>query len=522
MKTATIANLPDEMLAVVFGWLSCVQVTAGPAQACHRLRAICLDPSIRGLCVFRVTAHAKLSPLCLWRALKCATIAGHLPCVRHLCRKAMREKVALGGLIHRAAQYGHADILQWLMDMGYDACESTFVEAAERGHLSCLRRLYEHNSTRKWAPGILHIAVANGHAECADYIRRQNRADYVCRRSPNGRLVGTDVSSLCATLINGCATCFEAAQRGHTRCLVRLTEAGCPCDARALAVAVANGHTNCVDRILLFADGPWSLDAPLCTGPATAAHLLCVEKVVAAGVRPGASTDLAAVRAGHVECMRRFESANRGRDNWCTIAARRGDLAMLRYLYENGRPWSDVTLAAAIESARVECIAYVLANDCPWTVRDLACLVCDGLWRVFASAARPDPADGSPSLVAASLGRVDILRDAHARGWPCDPRALLEAVRVDSVDCLAYLYQQGCPWDERVSREALGCGSRRCFKYAVAHGCPVNPADLATAHRKEWWMPTSATDGTQSIVTGESGRKKRRRRRRRKTIVCNE
>lgn len=50
----------------------------------------------------------------------------------------------------------------------------------------------------------------------------------------------------------------------------------------------------------------------------------------------------------------------------CGTAAWNGDLAMLKWARENGRPWSEGTCYYAAESGHLEVLKWARENVCPW------------------------------------------------------------------------------------------------------------------------------------------------------------
>jgi len=49
----------------------------------------------------------------------------------------------------------------------------------------------------------------------------------------------------------------------------------------------------------------------------------------------------------------------------CTTAAKMGNIACLRYAYQNGCSWGG-TCIAAVENGMLECLIFAHENGCPW------------------------------------------------------------------------------------------------------------------------------------------------------------
>ncbi|AVK76385.1 Ankyrin repeat domain containing protein [Pandoravirus neocaledonia] len=430
----SINDLPDEMIASVFRWLSCVQVITRAAKTCARWRSVCLDPANQHhLCTLCPIKGERSSQPPRTIALCRAVAAGHTACAKDLVRNGSPTD---GALVPLAAYHPHTDI----------------------------------------PPCLAH-----------DYYRHEDDTD----------------------------PCYQAAKGGHLKCLRLLHETGWRWNEETLRVAVAKGHVDCVNYILSVGCIQERHDFEICYGPPTPAHFACVKEIVDAGVHMGDFGDMAAVESGHFDCLRLFGGESRWDEEVCAIAARRGDLPMLRHLHENAWDWDKDTVQGAIESGNRGCVAYALASGCPWEKGHLCDMIRADLWPVFALAVKADATDNRPSVAAASLGRLDALRDICDSGWLCDQETCAEAARANSLGCLDYLYDRGCAWDQQTCHAALVAGSRACFEYAASRGCPMDAKDRSAAAERGWLVGACASPPSVGQLTRTSTASQRRRRRRR-------
>jgi len=97
-----------------------------------------------------------------------AAESGHLECLKYLHEEA---KVPWDSwTATRAAQNGHLHILEYLVERKYNkyynvACE----RAAENGHLDCLKYLHE-TAKAPWDGASVYYAHENNHPECLQYL----------------------------------------------------------------------------------------------------------------------------------------------------------------------------------------------------------------------------------------------------------------------------------------------------------------------------------------------------------------
>jgi len=182
-------------------------------------------------------------------------------------------------------------------------------DAAENGHLECLKYLHENRC--QWDERACTYAAANGHLECLKYLH-ENRCQWDER------------------------ACTYAAENGHLDCLKYLHENECPWDERACTYAAENGHLDCL-KYLHENRCPW--DKWACSY---------------------------AAEKGHLDCLKYLHKNKCPWDKWaCSYAARNGHLECLEYLHKNRCPWDKWACDHAAANGHIKCLKYLHENGCP-------------------------------------------------------------------------------------------------------------------------------------------------------------
>jgi hypothetical protein len=96
--------------------------------------------------------------------------------------------------------------------------------------------------------------------------------------------------------------------------------------------------------------------------------------------------------------------------------------ACVQFLMSTGRHhWNPELMYDAVINDRLETVAFLHENGCPWTSLLMG--------------------------TVAMSGNLDIMRYAH---------------------------EHGCPWQEDTSARAMAYENFDCMKYAIKHGCPLS------------------------------------------------
>ena len=132
----------------------------------------------------------------------------------------------------------------------------------------------------------------------------------------------------------------------------------------------------------------------------------------------------------------------------CVMAATSGHLGVLKYAHENGCPWGELVCVGAAERGHLHVLKYAHENGCPWD--ELTC------------------------AHAGSGGHLDVLKYLHENGCPWDERTCSMAAEGGRLDVLKYARANGCPWDDKTCEQAARRGYLNVLKYARENGCPFD------------------------------------------------
>ncbi len=121
------------------------------------------------------------------------------------------------------------------------------------------------------------------------------------------------------------------------------------------------------------------------------------------------------VRKKYTNVMALFLNSGR----LCTYAAKYGYLDILKWLRENGCPWSEDTCVAAASMGHLHILQWARENGCPW--------------------------DEETCSSAAEYGHLDILQWARRNGCPWDEETCSSAADYGHLDILQWAIENGCP-----------------------------------------------------------------------------
>jgi hypothetical protein len=141
-------------------------------------------------------------------------------------------------------------------------------------------------------------------------------------------------------------------------------------------------------------------------------------------------------------------------------AAINGHLHVLKYLHENGYPWTDYTTQMAAFKNQVECLKYAVEQGCPIPNQ----IRCGGLEAL--NYLKQRGVDWTPEACssAASQGKLDVLKWAHENGAPWG-MAVMQAIWIGHLDCLEYMLAQGA----HIGQTVKNVGTLDVLKYLWEH-----------------------------------------------------
>ncbi|KAL4113524.1 hypothetical protein QTP88_017136 [Uroleucon formosanum] len=373
-----------------------------------------------------------------------AAYFGNLTCLKYAHRQGIPWDVSTCTAAALGANY---DCLKYAVENGCPINESGPINlVAEKGNLLFLKYLHEQGCP--WSEETSMYAILGGNLKCLEYIHA-----------------------------NGCpwseSTCYEAVNSKNFECLKFVVENGCPLTENAINLAA-------VDNLLflkyLHEHGcPWSVE----TCAAATVDLDCLRYLHANGCPWDVSTCTMAIENDE------FDSLKFAVENGCPLdvpepaneAASEDNLLILKYLHEHGCPWSVETFAyAAASSINLDCVKYLHANGCPWDVSTCTNAVTNQNFSCLEFVVDNGcPLDTpQPTLEAASIGNLTILKYLHEHGCPWSVETFACAALKGDLNCLKYLHANGCPWDVSTCTNAVTNQNFSCLEFLVDNGCPLD------------------------------------------------
>jgi hypothetical protein len=130
----------------------------------------------------------------------------------------------------------------------------------------------------------------------------------------------------------------------------------------------------------------------------------------------------------------------------CRIAAREGNITVLKYLRSFQCSWDKWTCADAAANGHLDVIQWSRENGCPW--------------------------DEYICAYAAENGHLDVLQWCRENGCPWNYRTCLYAAKNGHINVLIWCRQNGCPWCERTCEalERIGCYDD-VLQWSFENGC---------------------------------------------------
>ena len=194
-------------------------------------------------------------------------------------------------LLRRLAQTGDADGVAHLLaekEMPTEACTSALVQAAERGHIDCVRLLIPFSGDMGNDSIALALvrAAGDGHAECVEVLvpvcgaESINSALAIATRHGHADCVKLLISIPGPKVVFQQSLLYLAAAAGHVECVKLLIPVSDPMekDSVALRSSIINRHTQCA-KLLIPVSGqlveiPSLLSLALVAGQAEVVALL--------------------------------------------------------------------------------------------------------------------------------------------------------------------------------------------------------------------------------------------------------
>jgi hypothetical protein len=215
-----------------------------------------------------------------------------------------------------------------------------------------------------------------------------------------------------------------------------------------LAYAAKKGNLHLLKSIYEGGMGQWPNETVvgLYKTCAEVGHLNCLRYLHDQGCPWSSSACSAAAQGGHLECLQYLHEQGCPCTVWvCSSAAEGGHLACLMYAHEHGIPWHALTCSKAAAGGHLPCLQYAHERGCP--LNDYTC------------------------RLAAQFGQLACLKYLTERKCPWTAYATYVAVRNGHLGCLQYLRENGCPLDSHLCECAIEHGRIDCLRYVHWCGC---------------------------------------------------
>ena len=166
--------------------------------------------------------------------------------------------------------------------------------------------------------------------------------------------------------------------------------------------------------------------------------------------------------------------------SFCLQVAKTNKLELLKWIREEKKcEWNGGTICVAARQGNLEVVKYCVANECP--IDEFACenaaengqLECLKYLHEEAKA----PWDSWTALRAAENGHLHILEYLVERKYDKYDEDVCEyAAKNGHLDCLKYLHETAkWPWYSEAVREAHLTDQTECLQYLLDNNCPLPP-----------------------------------------------
>ncbi len=190
---------------------------------------------------------------------------------------------------------------------------------------------------------------------------------------------------------------------------------------------------------------------------------------------------LIAAKNGNLNLLKKARDHNAPwNEKVCEVAALSGNLEMLKWAHENGCPWDQWTFSAAATRGCLDQLDYLFEHGCfskcpyptytiLWQLAEHGHLV--GLqWALR----KGIPWDQATYAKAAYSGHFHIIQWAYSHGYEWDADLCTEAASGGHLDILKWARERGAPWSWITSLNAAWLGNLEILQWAIDNGCPLH------------------------------------------------
>jgi hypothetical protein len=159
------------------------------------------------------------------------------------------------------------------------------------------------------------------------------------------------------------------------------------------------------------------------------------------------------------------------------IAAREGNLTVLKYLHSIQCPLGYDTCAYATENGYLDVIKWCRINGCPWDTNTCAIAAQNGHLDVIQWCRQNGCEwDSETCASAAENGHLDVIQWCRQNGCEWDNDTCANAAKNGHLDVIQWCRQNGCEWDNDTCAYAAKNGHLDVIKWCRQNGCPLDPS----------------------------------------------
>ena len=164
--------------------------------------------------------------------------------------------------------------------------------------------------------------------------------------------------------------------------------------------------------------------------------------------------------------------------DFCIRVAETNKLELLKWAREEKKcKWDYRTINVAARQGNMEMVKYCVANECPTGTETCACAAENGHLEVlkYLREEAKTPWDYPTSALAAYQGHLHILEYLVERKFEkYDACACMLAARNGHLECLKYLHETAeAPWDSHAVRKAHENNQPEYVQYLLDNDCPL-------------------------------------------------
>lgn len=361
-------------------------------------------------------------------------------------------------LCNIAAESGDIDMLIYSGKKNWSVI--TCQLASENGNLNCLTYLYKNGCP--WSSISLKLALVNGEVECAKFLYE------------NGCQFGKDATEYINRVKNiDCVKFMQSIGYQPTR--------------EAIINAIENNRPELLEYLC---DQGIELTHHMFTLAVTSGNLECVKILHNKKCHcPPSATEMALSRK-HIKIFEFLkENGYQCNNYWLSMLCLRNHTDLLDLVYTDDPEILERAFQNSVKNASLEALQFLMSKGhslCP-KLMEYAVLkgnLKNGLKSMKFLFENGCPWSEGICELAGFVGNLECLKFAHENGCSWNEKST-KLLAVNCVKCLEYAHKNGCYWNQSIIIEAAVYGNLETFKYAHLQGLEVNDEVLKFCHSEE-------------------------------------